>query len=43
MSELNNVLNINEQEYSWNPPIPFPEDLTNIIWDEATLSWTSLK
>jgi hypothetical protein len=26
-------------EWNWQPPVPYPDDGKTYIWDEATLSW----
>jgi hypothetical protein len=31
---------LNEETYLWDPPIPYPEVMTNsTVWDENTQSW----
>lgn len=31
---------LNEETYLWDPPIPYPEVMTNFtMWDEDTQSW----
>lgn len=30
---------LNEDEYLWNPPIPYPTDGKKYIWNEETISW----
>lgn len=30
---------LNEQTYSWKPPVAYPEDDNFYIWDEETVSW----
>jgi hypothetical protein len=30
---------LNEEEIVWGPPVAYPEDEENYIWNESTLSW----
>jgi len=30
---------LNETTVQWEPPIPYPEDGADYVWDEETLSW----
>lgn len=30
---------LDEQTCYWNPPVPYPEDGSSYVWDEATVSW----
>lgn len=30
-----------EATFAWNPPVPYPQDGTRYLWDEATTSWVS--
>lgn len=30
---------LNEQTCLWDPPVPYPTDGNQYIWDEETLSW----
>jgi len=32
----------NEETNQWDPPIPYPTDIENYIWDENTTSWLLL-
>jgi len=28
-----------DENFDWQPPIPYPEDVTSYIWNEETISW----
>jgi len=30
---------LNTETYSWDPPVPYPDDGKSYYWDEDTLSW----
>jgi hypothetical protein len=30
---------LDPETYYWMPPVPYPDDGKNYVWDEATLSW----
>lgn len=30
---------LDEQTCFWSPPVPYPEDGSSYVWDEATVSW----
>jgi hypothetical protein len=30
---------LNETSCLWNPPVPYPDDDGNYVWDESTVSW----
>lgn len=32
---------LNENTWTWEPPIPKPDDGINYIWDETTWSWVA--
>jgi UTP-glucose-1-phosphate uridylyltransferase len=29
----------NEDTYSWEPPVAYPDDTLDYVWDEETTSW----
>jgi hypothetical protein len=31
---------LDEETCQWNPPIPYPTDGNNYVWNEATTDWT---
>ena len=33
---------LNESTCQWDPPIPYPSDNKNYIWDEESLSWKEI-
>ena len=33
---------LNEETYSWNPPIPYPQDGEEYEWNEDSQEWQSL-
>lgn len=34
-----NSWNLDKQKYSWEPPIPYPENGLSYYWDEESMSW----
>lgn len=33
---------LDENTCQWQPPVPFPTDGKNYVWDEATISWVEV-
>jgi hypothetical protein len=37
--QIHNGWTFNEEQYSWEPPVPYPADDLVYTWDNETLSW----
>lgn len=33
---------LNEQSFVWEPPIPYPSDGKNYVWDENQIAWVEI-